>query len=251
MTAVNAVLTAPGLPQPGSLAVAVAGSPGPPAATVLAPLELPRLRAVARHALPNLVEATLIPSALFYVCLRIFGVWPALIVALSWAYAALIRRAVTGRRISGLLMLAVLGLTVRTGVAFGSGSTFVYFMQPIIATTVVGVVFLLSALAGRPLVNRLAGDFCPLPAGITDRRRIQRLFNHLSVLWGAVNVLNAGVALWLFTTQPLPVFVAVKTVSAMAVTWSAVLITVALSMRAARLEGLRLARVNRFTRARR
>ena len=66
-------------------------------------VEIPRLREMARHALPHLIEATFIPLILFYTFLWTAGVWGALVAALVWSYAAIIRRAVTGQRIRTLL----------------------------------------------------------------------------------------------------------------------------------------------------
>ena len=42
------------------------------------PFEVPRLRALARHSLPHLLEATIAPLALFYLSLWLIGVWGAL-----------------------------------------------------------------------------------------------------------------------------------------------------------------------------
>src|SRR6266404_2250687 len=91
---------------------------------------LPSLRAIARHALPNLVEATLVPTALFYLGWFTLGRWAAFAAALVWAYAMLARRMTRRQRVPGLLLLALLGLTVRTVAALATGSTFVYFVQP-------------------------------------------------------------------------------------------------------------------------
>src|SRR5437763_2511540 len=125
-------------------------------------VEIPRLREMARHALPHLIEATFIPLVLFYAFLWTAGVWGALVAALVWSYAALIRRAVTGKRIPGILVLGTIGITARTIAAFASGSTFIYFLQPSLTTVGIAGAFLLSVPAGRPLAERLAHDFVPL-----------------------------------------------------------------------------------------
>src|SRR5690349_12559960 len=96
-----------------------------------------RLRALFRHAIPHLVEATLIPLALFYASLWLIGVWGALLVALGWSYLALARRLLLDRRVPGLLILGVIGLTVRTAIAIASGSVFVYFLQPTLGSIAV------------------------------------------------------------------------------------------------------------------
>src|SRR5256885_16974806 len=96
--------------------------------------ELPRLRPLARHALPHVLEASLIPLGLFYLSMWLIGVWGALGVALLWSYGALLRRVITRRRVPGILVLGSLALTMRTVVAMISGSVVVYFLQPTLAT---------------------------------------------------------------------------------------------------------------------
>src|SRR5947199_8648276 len=92
-------------------------------------VDIPRLRTMARHALPHLIEATFIPLILFYAFLWTAGVWGALVAALVWSYAAIIRRAVTGRRIPGILVLGPLGITARTIAAFSFGCTYIYYLH--------------------------------------------------------------------------------------------------------------------------
>src|SRR4051812_29339722 len=137
-------------------------------------VEIPRLRTMARHAFPHLLEATFIPLILFYTFLWTAGVWGALVAALVWSYAAIIRRAVTGQRIPGILVLGTLGITARTIAAFASGSVFIYFLQPSLTTVVVAGAFLLSVPAGRPLAERLAHDFVPLDPEIIALPSVRR-----------------------------------------------------------------------------
>src|SRR5439155_17018291 len=110
-----------------------------------------------------LVEATFVPLALFYTALGLVGVWGALLSALIWSYACVLRRALTGQRIPGILVPSVLGLTVRTSLAMASGSVFVYFLQPSLGSLAVGAAYLFSVSGDRTLAQRLAADFCPLP----------------------------------------------------------------------------------------
>jgi hypothetical protein len=186
------------------------------------PLEIPRLRALARHALPNLVEATLVPLLVFYAALWLVGVWGGLIGALVWSYTAIVRRLVTGRSVPGLLVLGVVGLTARTVVAALSGSVFVYFLQPTLTTVLVAGVFLASVPAGRPIAERLAGDFCPLPATFIGSPPVRHFFARITLLWAFVQLANAGLSIWLLITQPVGTYVLARSVTSWGLTIAAV-----------------------------
>jgi uncharacterized protein DUF3159 len=175
-------------------------------------VEIPRLRSMARHAIPHLVEATFIPLALFYAFLWTAGVWGALIAALAWSYLAIIRRVVTGQRIPGILVLGTLGITARTIVSFASGSTFVYFLQPSLTTIAIAAAFLLSVPAGRPLAERLAHDFVPLEPDVLRLPAVKRVFVRITLLWAFVNLANAVVSITLLLNTDIGAFVAAKTV---------------------------------------
>src|SRR4051812_48593050 len=96
--------------------------------------QIPSLRALARHALPHLAEATIVPLVLFYLSMWLLGIWGALGVGLLWSYGAILRRVVTGRRVPGILVLGALAMTARTLIAVASGSVFIYFLQPTLGT---------------------------------------------------------------------------------------------------------------------
>jgi hypothetical protein len=174
-------------------------------------LDLPRLRTMARYALPKVIEGTLIPLGLFYAVLWAAGTWGAIVAALGWCYTALAWRVLTRRRVPGLLLIGAMGLTARTVVALASGSTFFYFLQPTLTTVVVAGVFLLSVPAGRPLAARLAADFFPLPPELVRRAAVRRVFARITVLWALVNLCTAAATLALLLTQPVWVYVAAKT----------------------------------------
>jgi hypothetical protein len=196
------------------------------------------LRAVARRLLPNLVEATLIPTLLFVATAMVFSVPMAFLVALVWSYAALLRRVVARRPIPSLVVLGSIGLTVRTLVAIGSGSAFVYFLQPVIGTFVVGSVFLASVAVGRPIIGRFARDFCPLDADIEGCAGIVLLYRRLTYLWATVNFVAGATTFALLRLLPVHVFLAVRPVAVWTITVTGVLLTVVASVRVARLEGL-------------
>jgi intracellular septation protein A len=170
---------------------------------------------MARHALPHLIEATFIPLILFYAFLWTAGVWGALIAALAWSWTAIIRRAVTGQRIPGILVLGTVGITARTIAAFASGSVFIYFLQPSLTTVVVAGAFLLSVPAGRPLAERLAHDFVPLDPEVLHLPGVKKVFIRITLLWAFVNLANAIVSIVLLMSQDVGTFVAAKTIGGM------------------------------------
>ena len=168
--------------------------------------------------MPYLVEATIIPTTLFYVLLIVGDLRLALGGALMWSYGAVARRVVRNRPVPGLLILATIGITVRTIVYLLSSNDFVYFVGPIMRTTLTGLVFGASVVAGRPLIARFAGDFCPLTPDVSDRPGIRSLFKRLTFLWAGVNAAAAASSLALLLTVPVSVFVFTAAVSAWTIT---------------------------------
>ena len=189
-----------------------------PSQVITTPLPIPRVTMLARHATPHLLEATLIPLGLFYGGMRLLGLWGALLAALIWSYTCMLRRLVTRRRVPGMLMLGIAGLTARTALALATGSAFVYFLQPTVGTALVATVFLGSALLGRPLTLRLAADFMPLPETLLAQHGMRRFFQRICVLWAAVFMVNAGISLWLLVSQSLATFLWTRTVASVTLT---------------------------------
>ncbi len=212
-----------------------AGSDGNDASRAVSKLRV--LQWVGRRAFPSLIEATVIPSVLFYVFLVTVGAPSAMIAALLWTYGSVIRRFVGGRRIPGLLVLAVAGVTVRTMIGLMSG-TFLYFMQPIATTVALALVFLGSLLFERPIIARMASDFCPLDAEISARPAIVRLFSGLTLMWAGVHLLSAATMFLLLVGLPRNTLVALKGFVSLAITVTAIVLTVAWSIRTARREDL-------------
>ena len=209
-----------------------------PAGWHLRPSRRRVVAAVTRRLVPYLIEATIIPTALFYTLLLVGDMRWALTGALAWSYGAIVRRAIRGRSVPGLLILATIGITVRTIVYLLSHNDFIYFVGPILRTTLTGLVFAASVVFGRPLIARFAGDFCPLAPDVSVRPGIVRLFTRLTLLWATVNALAAASSLALLLTVPVAVFVVTAAVSAWIVTCTGVVLTVFDSVTTARREGL-------------
>lgn len=201
-------------------------------------LKRPILLAVARRGIPNLVEATIIPAILFLVLVMTIGPAVAMIAVLAWSYGAILRRVLRAKRIPAILLLATLGLTVRTLVGLASGSTFAYFVQPIATTVALAVVFVGSVVIGRPVIARLADDFCPITSEVASRPAVCRLFAGLTILWAGVHLLSAATTFVMLVSMSVPMFVTLKTVASFGITVSAVVVTIVWALNTARREDL-------------
>jgi hypothetical protein len=198
----------------------------------------PQIGTVVRRIAKNLSVATLIPTALFYVGLITLNLWVALSVALAWCYAAAAWRLHTKQQSSTLLWLTVAGLTGKTILAFATGSTLIYFLQPALADSVVAAAFLLSLCTSRPAVARIAAEFYPLTSEVAERPGLKKLFVRLTVLWAVICATRAGVTLWLLNTMSVGGFVTAKTVYGPTSAVLGAALTIVLAVRVARREGL-------------
>lgn len=193
--------------------------------------------AIVRRSAPHLIEASLVPTALFYCCLVLVGIGAAYAVALVWLYAAVVGRLVRRRAVPPLIVLAAIGITIRTAVSIASGSTFVYFAQPVLGSLLVGCVFLVSVALGRPMVQALALEFWPLTPEMLADPTVVRLLRRLTFLWAAVNFAIGALTLTLLVVLPLPLFVAIKQPAAWALIGCGVAVTIDRSVRTARRAG--------------
>jgi hypothetical protein len=192
---------------------------------------------VLRRSGPHLIEASVIPTALFYACLVIAGLGAAYASALLWLYAAVGLRLARNHPIPPLLVLAVIGITVRTTIAVASGSSFFYFAQPVANSVVMTAVFLLSIALGRPLIEQLALEFWPLTPELLALPSVSRLLRGLTYLWAGVNLAIALTTLTLLVCLPLATYVAVKQLASLTITGVGIAITIDRSLRVARREG--------------
>ncbi len=167
--------------------------------------------AVVTRSAPRLIEASLIPSALFYCCLVLIGIGAAYAAAVFWLYAR-------GGNPLGPPSARPAPARPRRhrhhdpdDVAVASGSTFVYFAQPVLGSLVVGCVFLVPPLrSGRPMVEALALDFWPLTPDMRAHPAVVRLLRRLTFLWAGINLAIGATTFTLLVVLPLPAFVAVK-----------------------------------------
>ncbi len=161
-----------------------------------ATLDIPPLRTLAGHALPRFIEGAVIPTVVFITLLRLGGQSWAIVGALMWSSLAIATRLALGRRVPTILLLGL------------------------------GAMALRSALAGKPLVLRIARDFCPVPDDVMSHGHLRRFFLGISVVWGVTQLLNSGFTLWLLLSQSLGTFVVVRATFGYSLTATAIGITV-------------------------
>jgi uncharacterized membrane protein len=210
-----------------------------PLAPILAdPPVPPRVRDIVARVAVSLATALIAPAVLFATTLVLFNVGAAMIVGLAWMVGAMSWRGATGRPVSGLLVLTVAIMTVKTSIAFATGNTFIYFVQPVFVDVAVATVFLGSLLTARPAVARLAPDFYPMDAAIAARPRIRRLFRHLTLMWGLVILAKGSITLWLLVSLSTVDFVLIKGGAIISLTLATATATVVWSVLVGRQEGL-------------
>jgi intracellular septation protein A len=187
---------------------------------------VPRVRAVVLHAGPTVIDGTVIPAILFWSLLHAVGITAAVWAVLGWSAFAAGRRLCRGRRVPGVVLLGAVAVVGRAVTMLATGSTFLFFLQPVIGTVLTGLLFLGSVPMGRPLTERLAADFVPLDAEVLGRAPVRRLLLRLSLLWAAVHFANAGLTLFLLQRESVSTFVLLRPVVSLSTTGLGVVVTI-------------------------
>ena len=185
-------------------------------------IDLPPVPVLLARAARVFGEATVVPLGLFWLMLRYTNVTGAVAVALAWSYSGIVRRLVSHERVPGMLLLGSMLVTARAVVTLLTHSTFVYFLQPTLGTFLVAGLFLASVPLGRPLTEKLAHDFCPLPERLLQNERFQQFLLRISLLWGLVFVTNGATTLWFLLHSSVGEFLVVKSLASGGLTVSAI-----------------------------
>jgi len=201
---------------------------------------LPHLREVVLRVATSLATAVFVPTALFAVTLLTFNLTAAVLVALGWMAGAMGWRHTNKRPVSGLLVLALAIMTLRTCIMLATGNAFLYFVQPVAVDLVVASAFLVSACSATPLVARLAPDFYPMDETLSAYPRVRRLFRGLTLLWGLVILVKATITLWLLLALSTVDFVLIKGGAILTLTLLATTVTIVWAVTVARQQGLLL-----------
>lgn len=185
-------------------------------------VEMPGWRPIAKRVGTTLLLVSLLPMAVFYTSMSLFGVRTAVLATVGWYYAGMLLNLVRHKPVLAASLLGAGLLSIRAVVTLITGSAFLYFLQPVAGTVATATVFAATALAGRPVLDRLAHEFCPFPHELSTRLRKDRFFSRLSVVWSLNYVINAVGTLWLLTSSSLTGFIVLKSTLGPAMTVAAV-----------------------------
>jgi len=201
-------------------------------------LRLPHPVSVLRRAVPVILESIVAPVAAYYLVLVVAGFRGALIGALTWSYFLIGRRLWRRERVSTLLWLGTLLLTLRTAISFVTGSAFLYFIQPTASAFLASLLLVLSAVVGRPFTQRFTHDFCPLTPELLARPSVHRFFVRVSFLWAVAMFLNGAIVLALLLTASTGTFPLARLGASTTLTAAAIALSITWFARSMRRDGV-------------
>src|SRR3954471_11551360 len=160
-------------------------------------IDMPGWRPILRQVLTRVLLVSLLPMGVFYTSLTCFGLRTGALVTATLYYCGLLSRLLRRKPVLAATLFTAGFLALRIVVVFCTGSAFLYFIQPVIGTVAVATLFAATAIAGRPVLDRLAHDFCAFPDELSTHLRQGRFFNRLSVVWATTYAINAVGTIWL------------------------------------------------------
>ncbi len=189
---------------------------------------MPGWRPIVKQVATTMVMVSFLPMAVFYATMSLFGLRTAALATVSLYYAGLLFKFARGKPILAAALFTAGLLSIRTITMMLTDSAVLYFLQPVAGTIAVATVIAMTALAGRPILDRLAHEFCPFPTELSQQLREARFFGRISAVWTVTYMINAAGTVWLLTNASLGGFILIKSALGPAITATAVLASYAI-----------------------
>jgi hypothetical protein len=157
-----------------------------PGAALEAPegsLRKPTFGEIFRAALPGFLREGVLPLGAFYAGFRLEGLATGIATSAVASVLVYLHERRAGR--DALLVRLSLGfVVVQSAVGLLANSTTVYLAQPVLIAAAWGLLFLGSAVVGRPLAGALASAWYPFPEWFRRSPPFKHAFGVVSVVWG-------------------------------------------------------------------
>lgn len=125
--------------------------------------------------------------------------------------------------------IALLFVFVQGTIGLIAGDAKVYLAQPVILNGILGLVFLISTLIGKPFAGQFAEEFFPFPDEVKESETFRRAFGRVSLVW-ALYLLGRSVFRLFMLQYSVDAFVAINVLTGFPImaglmTWSVWYIT--------------------------
>jgi len=164
------------------------------------------------------------PVLVFYVGWRLGGLLVRMVAATAASLAAYWyeRR---HERPGNMARLALFIVGVQVLVGLTSGSAAAFLAPPVIVNAAFGLVFLVSALMGRPLAGVFAAEFYDFPPEVRTSETFRRVMGNMSLGWAAYLLGRSAIRLIALLGSGVDAFVMVNLVTgfpvmALMISWS-------------------------------
>ena len=172
----------------------------------------PTFLGIFRAGAPGFLRDGFLPLGAFYGGLRAGGLGAGIGASVGVSLLIYLYDRRAGRE--GLLVrLSLAFVLVQSAVGLAAKSTTVYLAQPVLATTVWGVVFAVSVPLGRPLSGALACAWYPFPPAFRESAEFKRVFGTISLVWAAYFLARSALRLAILLHGSLGSFLALTFVT--------------------------------------
>ncbi|MBV9284421.1 MAG: DUF3159 domain-containing protein [Acidimicrobiia bacterium] len=136
------------------------------------------------------------PILFFYLGWKVSGLLLGVVLATAVGVAAfLYERHKERPGMVARLALAIVIIQGAIGLAFGSAK--VYLAQPVVVNLVLGLVFLVTTLRGKPFAGQFAEELYPFPPEVKESETFKRAFARVSVVWAVYFLVRSLIRLYM------------------------------------------------------
>lgn len=153
-------------------------------------------RTILRAGGPRFVANAGFPILFFYLGWKVSGLLLGVVLATAVGVAAyLYERHKERPGMVARLALAFVFIQGVVGLAFGSAK--VYLAQPVILNLLLGLVFLVTTLRGKPFAGQFAEELYPFPPEVKESDTFKQVFARVSIVWAAYFLARSLIRLYM------------------------------------------------------